>query len=70
MFLLVTRFSSSVFHHLDWEVFHQVPIQDSHSRFLFKIPFKIPLQQIPRSAELASKKRSYYNNVTFGVEVM
>ena len=40
MFSLVTRFSSSVSHHLGWEVFHQVPIQGSHSRF----PFKVPIQ--------------------------
>ena len=83
MFLLVTRFSFSVSHHLDWEVFHQVPIQGfhsrfafkvsiwgSHSRFSFKIPFKVSHQQISCSAELTSKEGGNCNNVTFGVEVM
>ena len=56
----------------------KIPIQGSHSRFSFKVllqgsysryPFQVPLevflQQIPRSAELASKKRGNCNNVTF-----
>ena len=68
MFSLVTRFSFSVFHHLGWEVFHQVPIQGSHLRFPFKVPFKVTLQQIPRSAELASEERGNFNNLTFGTE--
>ena len=39
MFSLVTRFSSSVSHHLGWEVFLQVPIPGSHSRFPLKLSF-------------------------------
>ena len=69
MFSLITRLFSSVSHHLGWEVFHQVLIRGSHSRFLFKIPFEVPLQQVPRSAELASKEGGNCNNVTFGVAV-
>ena len=48
----------------------KVSIQGFHLRFLSKVSFKVPFQQIPCSAELASKERGNCNNVTFGVEVM
>ena len=38
--------------------------------FLFKIPFEVPFQQIPCSAELVSKEGGNCNNVTFEVELM
>ena len=41
-----------------------------HLRFLFKVLFEIPLQQISHSAEIASEEGGNCNNVTFGVEVM
>ena len=77
MFSLITWFSSLVFHHLGWEIFQQIPIQGFYSRFPFKVPisgflfqvfFEVTLQQIPRSAELASEKEGNCNNVTFGAE--
>ena len=39
-------------------------------RFFTRFPFKVPLQQISRSAELTFKQGGSCNNVTFGVEVM
>ena len=61
MFSVVTQFSSSVSHHLGWEVFHQVPIPGS---------LQSPFQQIPRLAELVSEEGGNCNNVTFEVKVI
>ena len=61
MFLLVTRFSSSVFHYWVGRFF---------TRFPFKVPFKVFFKQIPCSIELASKEEGNFNDVTFGAEAI
>ena len=63
MFLEVSRFSSPV-SLIGLGGFSP----GSHSRFPFQVFFKVPLQQIPRLAELASEKGGNCNNVTFGAE--
>ena len=46
----------------------KVPIQVPILGFPFQVPSEVPLQQISRSAELASEEGGNCNNVTLGAE--
>ena len=74
MFSLVSWFSSSVsligLGGFSPGSYSKFPFKVLILGFSFQVPFKVPLQQIPRSAELALEERGNCNNMTFGVEVM